>query len=216
MQINPDITEAHALRGWYDQEGSHIATQSLSAAGRVGGGGPAPFKLAAEANEVTTLDVEKGDYFMSKVTLMAIKRDNAIYKACSTDKCNKKVLDLGNGMYRCEKCQKEAPTFKYRLMLQCNFADFTDNFWATAFQESGEVILGSTGEKLGDMFDNRSEEFDGVIKEALFQQYIVKIRSRMENYNNETRKKFTVQELTKINHAEYAKQLLADIRENSS
>ncbi|CAG7833681.1 unnamed protein product [Allacma fusca] len=216
LHINPDISEAHVLRGWFDKDGHSIISQSLSGAGRVGGGGPAPFKLAAEANEVTTVDMEKGDYFMSKVTLMAIKRDNAVYKACNTDKCNKKVMDLGNGMYRCEKCSKETPNYKSRLMLNCNFADFTDNFWATAFQDHGESILGDTSEKLGDMFDNRSDEFDAVIKEALFSQYIIKFRSRMENYNNETRKKFTIVDLNKINHAEYCKQLLADIRESSA
>jgi len=36
-------------------------------------------------------DFEKGMYFMNKVTVMSIKRDNAMYKACSTPTCNKKV-----------------------------------------------------------------------------------------------------------------------------
>lgn len=61
---------------------------------------------------------ESGYYFKSKVTVLAIKRENALYKACPEEKCNKKVIDNGNGMYRCEKCNKEHHEFKWRLILQ--------------------------------------------------------------------------------------------------
>jgi replication factor A1 len=214
LQINPDLQEAHALRGWYDNEGANLTSQSLSNTAR--GGGAAPWKLAVEANEVTSSDMEKADIFMCKATLMAIKGDNSVYKACITEKCNKKVVDLGNGMYKCEKCNKEHPSCKPRVMLSCHFADFTDHFWATCFHETSEAILGQNGDVLGDMYDNRREEYDQLIKNALFQEYIGKFRSKMENYNNEMRKKVTVLELNPINHAEYAKQLLNDIRECSS
>lgn len=116
FQINPDLPEAHSLRGWFDSEGVNLASQSLSSTNRGGGAGTenavsvdhmslisaadcdfvfitckAPWKLAIEANEVTSSDMEKTDVFMCKVTLMAIKGDNAVYKACTTEKCNKKV-----------------------------------------------------------------------------------------------------------------------------
>lgn len=34
---------------------------------------------------------DKGDYYMCKTTIVAIKRDNAMYRACPGEKCNKKV-----------------------------------------------------------------------------------------------------------------------------
>ena len=38
-------------------------------------------------------------------------------QACPTPECNKKVTDDGMGNYRCEKCNKNFPDFKYRIIL---------------------------------------------------------------------------------------------------
>lgn len=59
---------------------------------------------------------EKGDYFQTKGTILLFRSENCFYKACPTDDCNKKVVDLQNGMFRCEKCNREYPNFKYRLL----------------------------------------------------------------------------------------------------
>ena len=48
--------------------------------------------------------------------------------------CNKKVVDQGDGQYRCEKCSKTKSEFKWRIILQLNMADASDNNWATCFQ----------------------------------------------------------------------------------
>lgn len=40
-----------------------------------------------------------------------------MYQACPTQDCNKKVIDQQNGLYRCEKCDREFPNFKYRMIL---------------------------------------------------------------------------------------------------
>ena len=46
-----------------------------------------------------------------------LKKENFMYHSCPTEGCQKKVLDLGNGLYRCEKCNRETPNYKWRLML---------------------------------------------------------------------------------------------------
>ncbi len=76
--------------------------------------------MIREANSDPT-SAEAGYYFKSKVTILAMKRDNALYKACPEEKCNKKVMDTGSGLYRCEKCNKEYPEFKWRLILSVSF-----------------------------------------------------------------------------------------------
>ena len=43
IQINPDIPEAHLLRGWFDQSGRTMAPQSISNAVGAGGGGELVF-----------------------------------------------------------------------------------------------------------------------------------------------------------------------------
>ena len=65
-------------------------------------------------------------------------KDKALYKACGEEVdgkvCNKKVVENGDGTYRCEKCARDKATFKWRIMLQINMADATDNTWASCFQ----------------------------------------------------------------------------------
>ena len=42
-------------------------------------------------------------------------------KACPSAECNKKVIEDGDS-YRCEKCNRTYPNFKYRLILPvCQF-----------------------------------------------------------------------------------------------
>lgn len=80
------------------------------------GGGNAPWKMIRELAMDNSAS-EAGFYFRSKVSVLAIKRENALYKACTEEKCNKKVMDCGNGLYRCEKCNKENQDFKWRLIV---------------------------------------------------------------------------------------------------
>ena len=68
-----------------------------------------------------------------------LSKDKALYKACGDSmgdgkECNKKVVENGDGTYRCEKCAKDKSDFKWRIMLQMNMADSTDNTWASCFQ----------------------------------------------------------------------------------
>lgn len=65
---------------------------------------------------------EKGDYFNLLGVLTFIFSDNAVYKACPQDLCNKKVVDQENGLFRCEKCNREFPNYKYRLLLGVSFS----------------------------------------------------------------------------------------------
>lgn len=58
------------------------------------------------------------EYFQVLGTVLFIRSENVLYKACPEENCNKKVIDLSNGMYKCEKCNKEYKYFDYRLLLQ--------------------------------------------------------------------------------------------------
>ena len=50
-----------------------------------------------------------------------LSKDNPAYKGCKGkdgERCMKKVIDEGNGNYRCEKCDISSPDFMYRLILK--------------------------------------------------------------------------------------------------
>lgn len=65
---------------------------------------------------------DRPDYFQCKAAVHMVKTQNPFYKACSQPDCNKKVVDDGNGVYMCEKCNIEGQTFKYRLLLNVRLA----------------------------------------------------------------------------------------------
>lgn len=65
---------------------------------------------------------------------MYLRKENCLYQACPSQDCNKKVVDQQNGMFRCEKCDKEFPNFKYRLILSVSDSALgslkLNSFWA--------------------------------------------------------------------------------------
>ena len=108
MAISPDIEEAHLLRGWYDGIGSGEQFQSHSIAssgGSFGGFNRNEIRHLSDVKESQLGMSDKPDFFSSRATIMHIKSENISYPACSTEGCNKKVIDVGDG-WKCEKCDK--------------------------------------------------------------------------------------------------------------
>merc|ERR1712226_1212434 len=61
FQINPDIPEAHQLRGWYDNGGMNQQMETLSGQGMDGGGGP--YKTIGQIKDENLGMGEKADFF---------------------------------------------------------------------------------------------------------------------------------------------------------
>lgn len=113
---NPDIDEAHALKGWFDGQG-HRDLSSFAAHANLGSatGRSDPVKNIQEARDENLGYGEKPDYFMLKATIVYIKRENLAYPACAAkDDCNKKVNQSTDDLWYCEKCQEsfKAPTYR--------------------------------------------------------------------------------------------------------
>lgn len=110
MVVDPDIGEAHALRGWYDATGNSAQLQQYSNVGA--GAGNSTFK-ADERRLINDVrdnpemgQGEKPDYFGVRATVMLIKEQSISYPACPTDKCNKKLSMENDDSWRCEKCDR--------------------------------------------------------------------------------------------------------------
>uniref|UniRef100_A0A671NDZ9 Replication protein A subunit n=1 Tax=Sinocyclocheilus anshuiensis TaxID=1608454 RepID=A0A671NDZ9_9TELE len=155
---------------------------------------------------------DKADYFSCIATIVYIRKENCLYQACPSKDCNKKVVDQQNGMYRCEKCDKEFPDFKYRLMLSANIADFGDNQWVSCFQDSAETLLGQNSGYLGQLKDSNEPAFDEVFQHANFNTFVFRNRVKLETYNDESRIKVTVVDAKPVDHREYSKRLIINIR----
>ncbi|XP_072320453.1 replication protein A 70 kDa DNA-binding subunit [Eucyclogobius newberryi] len=211
LMVNPDIPEAYKLRAWYDKEGHAMEAQSLTEL-RGGGGGNTNWKSLSDVKTEHLGHGEKADYYTCLATIVYLRKENCLYQACPTQDCNKKVVDQQNGMFRCEKCDKEFPNFKYRLILSANIADYGDNQWVTCFQESAEAILGQNAAYLGQLKDSNEAAFDEVFQQANFNTFIFRSRVKLETYNDESRIKATVMEVKPVDHKEYSKRLIMNIR----
>ncbi|KAL3856901.1 hypothetical protein ACJMK2_011607 [Sinanodonta woodiana] len=210
--INPDIREAHLLRGWYDREGSNMDFAGFkSEMGSGASGGGTNWKFFSQVKSENLGQGDKADYFTSKGTVIFLRKENCMYQACPTETCNKKVIDQGNGMFRCEKCNREFPDFKWRMILSVNLADFSDNQWVTCFQESAETILGKTAAELGHLRESNEAAFDQVFQDALFKSFIIKLRAKVETYNDESRLKTVCTTANPINWQEHGHRLVDEI-----
>lgn len=212
MQVNPDIKEAHVLKGWFEREGCNMDVESISGksgASNMGG----QWKTFAQAVSEQLGMGDKPDYFINKATIVMLRKENCMYMACPGDECNKKVIDMNNGIYRCEKCNREYSEFKWRLLLSASVADFTENQWVTCFQEAAEAILGVSAQELGSFKENDEDRYNEILTEANFKSYIFKLRTKMETYNEESRLKTTVVSVTPLDHVSYVKKILLDIKQ---
>ncbi|XP_031429075.1 replication protein A 70 kDa DNA-binding subunit isoform X2 [Clupea harengus] len=213
VMMNPDLPEAYKLRGWYDKEGHAMDGQSMTELrGGGGGGGNTNWKTLADVKTEHLGHGEKPDYFSCIGTVVHLRKENCMYQACPSADCNKKVVDQQNGMYRCEKCDKEFPEFKYRLMLSANIADFGDNQWVTCFQDTAEAILGQNSAYVGQLKDSNEAAFDEIFQQANFNTFVLRNRVKLETYNDESRIKVTVMDAKPVDHKEYSKRLIMSIR----
>uniref|UniRef100_A0AAQ6A5W9 Replication protein A subunit n=1 Tax=Amphiprion ocellaris TaxID=80972 RepID=A0AAQ6A5W9_AMPOC len=216
VMVNPDIPEAFRLRAWYDQEGYAFDSQSLTETRSSVSGSRMNWKMLSDVKSESMGHGEKADYFSCIATVVYIRKENCLYQACPSADCNKKVIDQQNGLYRCEKCNRDFPNFKYRLLLSANLADFGDNQWVTCFQETAEVLLGHSAETLGQLRDTDEDALDEVFQKATFRTHIFKNRAKLETYNDESRVKVTVLEVLPVNHREYSRRLLSNIHKLAS
>lgn len=117
MELNPDIPEAHALRGWYDAGGNSETFKAHSIAFN-----DAPGGAAFSRDKLTSLlDLRESqigmsdtaEYFSARATIMHIKPDNIAYPACPKAGCNKKLFEQHDG-WRCEKCDQSFVRPEYR------------------------------------------------------------------------------------------------------
>lgn len=116
MEINPDIPDAHVLRGWYDAEGNtqQFQPQTTSFSGSNAAFNRSEIRYLDEVRN-SSIGQDKAEYFSARATIMHIKADNIAYPACQTEGCSKKVTQRNeDDRWRCEKCDKIWDRPQYR------------------------------------------------------------------------------------------------------
>lgn len=209
MTVDPDISEAHQLKGWYDSQGRNETFNSHSnmsgaaaAAGRMD-----PLKTVTQVKDENLGMGDGVDYFSTRATIVYIKQENFAYPACLKEGCNKKVTDLGDGMWRCEKCDESHPKPQYRYIMSLNVDDFSGQLWLSCFDEVGQIVLGMSADSLMELKENDDQASVRVFEEALFKTYVFKCRAKMDNFQDQQRVRYQVTSATPMNYAAEANKL---------
>ncbi|CAI9755511.1 unnamed protein product [Fraxinus pennsylvanica] len=179
--IDPDFPEAHNLKAWFDNEGKNANSISISRFPNMVR--PEVLKTISQIKDESLGTSEKPDWVTVCATLVFIKVDNFCYTACPI--CNKKVTDNGDGKWRCDRCNQYVDECEYRYILRMQIQDHTGLMWITAFQESGEEILGRSAKDLYYLKyeEQDDEKFSEVMRNILFTKYLFTLKVKEDTYN---------------------------------
>lgn len=202
--IDPDFPEAHKLKDWFDKDGKNTPSVSISRE-TTGSVRTDVRKTISQIKDERLGTAEKPDWITVCATITFIKVDNFCYTACpirTGDKqCNKKVTNNGDGTWRCDKCDQTVDECDYRYILQLQIQDHTGLTWVTAFQESGEEIVGVSAKELYYLkYEEQDDDrFNEIMRSVVFKKYIFKLKVKEETFSDEQRVKSTVVKSEKVN-----------------
>ena len=211
MSVDPDIDEAHKLKGWYDAQGrtDTFASHASMAGGTVGaaGGRQDAMKTVVQVkDENLGMNPETTDYFATKATIIYVKQDNISYPACASPDCNKKVVQEDSGQWRCEKCNKTFPKPEYRYIMSMNVSDHTGQMWLSCFDDVGRMIMGMSADQLNELRENDEKAAGEAFQDAICQTFTFRCRAKMDNFQDTQRVRYQVSGASPLNYpAESAK-----------
>ncbi|KAJ1792246.1 Replication factor A protein 1 [Coemansia sp. RSA 2399] len=202
LAVNPDIPEAHALRGWYDAEGRNANFNAFGSGGGGSGGAGAgamagekfeeQLKTMAQVRDENLGMGESVAFFNLKGTIVFVRTTSLAYPACPTEGCNKKVTNDSSGKWACEKCNRSYDAPNYRYIFSVNACDDTGQHWLSCFDEIGQKLFGCPA---GDMLDLQSrdeEAFTQKVDSVMHKEYMFRCKARSEMFNDTTRVKVSV------------------------
>ncbi|GJC79404.1 replication factor A protein 1 [Colletotrichum liriopes] len=201
MSIDPDIPDAHRLKGWYDSSGRNDTFSSHNNMASMGNatGRKDQDKSILQVKE-ENLGMEQQDYFNLKATIVYIKQDNFAYPACMNEGCNKKVTDMGDGTWRCEKCDVSHPKPEYRYIMSVNVCDHTNQLWLSCFDDVGRVIMGMTADQLMALREEDDAKMAQAFEEANCRKLNFRCRAKMDTFGESQRVRYQVMSASQIDY----------------
>ncbi|KAL8699522.1 MAG: hypothetical protein Q9224_001374 [Gallowayella concinna] len=204
MTVDPDINEAHKLKGWYDAQGrTDTFSSHANAGGSMGaaGGRMDPVKSCQQVKDENLGMTETTDYFTTRATIIYIKQDNFAYPACLSADCNKKVVQIEDGQWRCEKCDRTHPKPEYRYIMSVSAADHTGQLWLNCFDDVGRLVMGMSADQLMELKENDDKAAGDVFQDASCKMWMFKCRAKMDNFQDQQRVRYQVSAASALNYS---------------
>ncbi|KAK0635584.1 putative RFA1 protein [Bombardia bombarda] len=194
MAVDPDVPEAHRLKGWYDASGRNdtFATHNnLSSMGAATGRKDETKTILQVKQE--NLGMDEATYFNLVATIVYIKQDNFAYPACSSEGCSKKVTDMGDGTWRCEKCEINHDRPRYRYIMSVNVNDITGQLWLSCFDDQAKVIM--NGKSANELMEARDQDEAGLTRDfelANCRKFSFRCRAKMDTFGDQAKIRYQV------------------------
>ncbi|EIN07090.1 replication factor-a protein [Punctularia strigosozonata HHB-11173 SS5] len=209
MQIEPDIPEVHHLRGWYDGVGNSQSFQSHSflsgGAGGAGMGGTfnrAEVKTLGEIRDLQLGSSDRPDNFFAQATVMHVRGENIAYPACPKEGCNKKVVQIPDGRWRCEKCDESYDAPEYRYIVSMAVADHTGQAWFQGFNDVGLAVFNNmSATELVQIKERDEAKFNGILHKAGCQTFNFSCRAKQDTFGDSTRVRYGISRITPLDYA---------------
>jgi replication factor A1 len=218
LAVEPtELPATAALRTWYAAGGASAPTTEAGAgyAGARGTGataGSAPRASFADVQPETLAVADaKPEWATLCGCVVHIAPDAALYyTACPEEGCNKKVVQDGAG-WLCEASGKRFDACKRRYILRFKAADATGAGWVNAFDDQARQVFGCTAEELHTLKEAGDARYARTLREAQWRLWVMKVKTKTEEYNGEARRRITAVALSKPDYAAQCKQLVAAI-----
>ena len=202
MALDPDIDEAHKLKGWYEAAGQTSTYQTHVQAGLSGPSGRSDtYKTIAQVRDENLGMSEQPDFFTLKATVVFIKKENFAYPACLTEGCNKKVVEIDPGQWRCERCDKNHPQPNWRYILSVSVNDYTGQLWLSGFDDTGRLLIGVDANELTRLRDEGEEaKFTETFNDANCKTMIFRVKAKMDTFQDQQRYALLPKYISKASH----------------
>ncbi|KAI6173387.1 Replication protein A subunit [Aphelenchoides besseyi] len=138
---------------------------------------------------------EKGVWAWLLATVNNVRSENAYYSACLN--CPKKVVEE-NHQFRCDRCGVN-DSFRYLYKLNIEISDFSGTAWVSIFDELAQQLVGIDASQLASLHENNRDEYDRILSEFKLNMYEMKVRARIEEYNEQQRVSWTCTAIRQVN-----------------
>ncbi|KAE8365243.1 hypothetical protein BDV27DRAFT_127126 [Aspergillus caelatus] len=209
MTVDPDIEEAHKLKGWYDAQGrdgvfaSHASMPGVAASTAK----LEQFKTVAQIKDEQLGMSDEVAYFSLKATVIYIKQDTMCYPACLSEGCNKKVTELDPGQWRCERCDKTHPRPEYRYIMLISVSDHTGQLYLSCFDEVGRCMMGLSADQLMEIRQNDEKAAGDIFQDANCRTWKFRCRAKLDNFGDQQRIRYQIVTAKPVNYSEEALRL---------
>lgn len=214
FEVNPDIAEAHELRGWYETTGKYKETTPLEGATSFSVGNTKERKTILQANEEDIpklISDPRGVQFIVRGYLHYIRKEGTLWYTASPDD-NKKVTKLDENRWVCDATGKEYSHCNYRYILSVAIQDATGSLNANAFDDVGTRLIGRSAEELATIYERDKAEFDALVDEVLFKPFIFRIRAKQNTWNDEVRLRYHIVNVEPVDFRSESQLLMQEIQ----